>query len=324
MNKLYLVTGASGHVGSCLVKKLMERNENIRVFVLPQEKDRIPEGIEIITGDITDKESIRPLFNKKGYDSVSLIHIAGLVSVTSKSNPLVWKVNAEGTRNVLELSMEYGIDRFVYISSVDVIPEKKYPELMSEVDHFSVDDREGDYARSKAMASQLVLDYAEKGLNASIIHPSAIIGPGDDANNSHTVRMIRLLYKWPVPFYTDGAYDFVDVRDVTQGILLCEEKGKKGECYILSGEYITVEELISYVRSLRGKKKAWFKVPLGIVKTFAPLIEKICILFGDKHPAITPYSIDTLASACAYTHKKATEQLGYEHHDIRQAIKDSI
>ena len=324
MSKLYLVTGASGHVGSTLVRKLIERNEKIRVFVLPQEKDRIPEGIEIVTGDITDKESLRPFFNKEGYDSVSLIHVAGLVSLASKSDPLVWKVNADGTRNVLELSMEYGVDRFVYISSVDVIPEKRYPKLMSEVDHFSIDEREGDYAKSKAAASQLVLDYADKGLNASMVQPSAIIGPGDDANSNHAIRMIRLLNKWPIPFYTDGAYDFVDVRDVAEGILLCEEKGKKHECYILSGEYMTVEELVSYIRSLHGKKKALFKIPLGIVKAFAPLIEKICLMAGNRHPAITPYSIDTLASACAYTHLKATQELGYEHRDIKQTIKDSI
>ena len=319
-----MITGASGHVGSTLVNKLLEDKQDVRVFVLPQEKELVPKDVEIFTGDVTDKESLRPFFERGDYDEMILVHAAGIVYLSTEDNPLVWKVNYEGTKNVLDLSVEYGIDRFIYISSVDVMPEKRYPEIMAEVDHFDPEEREGLYARSKAAASQLVLDYAAKGLNASLVQPTGIIGPGDERGNNHAIKMIRLMYKYDLPFYVGGGYDFVDVRDVAEGIILCAEKGRSGQCYILSGDFISAKELIQCIREYRGRSVRILKVGEPLARFFAPISEKAAKLFGDKHPAYTPYAIDTVYSACHYSHEKASTELGYTTHDIRQSIRDSI
>ena len=319
-----MITGASGHVGSTLVNQLLSDGCNVRVFVLPQERQLVPEQCEIYTGDVTDKESLRPFFERKDYDELILIHVAGIVSLSSDDNPLVWKVNYEGTRNVLDLSMEYKVERFIYVSSVDVMVEKKYPEIMSEVDHFDPELREGQYARSKAAASQLVLDYADKGLNASLVQPTGIIGPGDERRNNHAIKMIRMMYKYNLPFYVEGGYDFVDVRDVAQGIILCAEKGRSGECYILSGDFISAKQLIQCIRAYRGRSTRIMKVSEPLTRFFAPIAEKAAILLGDKHPALTPYAVDTVFSACHYSHEKASRELGYKTHDIKESIRDSI
>ncbi len=324
MKTLYLVTGSSGHVGSTLVRKLISENKDVRVFVLPQEKDLVPEGVEIYTGDITDKESLRPFFETQGYEKTILIHVAGIVSLSSDDNPLIWNVNYNGTKNVLELSVEYRIDKFVYVSSVDIIPEKRYPEIMKEIDHFDPEEREGQYAKSKAAASQLVLDYAKEGLDASLVQPTGIIGPGDERGNNHAIKMIRLMYKYNIPFYVEGGYDFVDVRDVADGTVLCAEKGKAGECYILSGDFISAKELIETIRRIRGRSPKMIRIPIKVAAAFAPLAEKISKWCGDKHPAYTPYAIDTVYSACHYTHEKASHELGYRNRDLKESIRDSI
>ena len=324
MKTLYMVTGASGHVGSTLVQKLISENKEVRVFVLPQEKELVPEGVEIFIGDITDKESLRPFFEKKDYESMVLIHVAGIVSLSSDDNPMIWNVNYNGTKNVLELSAEYGIDKFIYVSSVDIIPEKRYPEIMKEIDHFDPEEREGQYAKSKAAASQLVLDYAQKGLDASLVQPTGIIGPGDERGNNHAIKMIRLMYRYNLPFYVEGGYDFVDVRDVAEGIILCIEKGRSGECYILSGDFISAKDLIACIRKYAGRSDRMIRIPIRVAALFAPLAEKISRLLGDSHPAYTPYAIDTVYSACHYTHEKATRELGYENRDLKESIRDSL
>src|SRR5699024_9363621 len=109
-------------------------------------------------------------------------------------------------------------------------------KIMSEISEFSPEKVSGWYAKSKAKATALVLDAAKKGLNASVIHPSGIIGPGDIAMGSTTSMLISYC-EGKLPVSVKGGYDFVDVRDVADGVIACCEKGERGQCYILSGEY---------------------------------------------------------------------------------------
>ena len=245
MKKLYLITGATGHVGTILVSELIKRGEQIRALVLPGHGTHLPQEIDITEGDITEENSLVPFFNRNGYDRVTLIHCAALITVASKLNPHVWNINVQGTENVMRQAYAAGVDRVVYVSSVHAIPERPEPEVITEVNHFSPDLVHGQYAKSKAAAAQKVLDYAEKGLNVSIVHPSGIIGPGDIQNKNHMIRTILAIAKGTIPVALHGGYDFVDARDVVDGILACEEKGRAGECYILNGHYITVSDLLN-------------------------------------------------------------------------------
>ena len=136
---------------------------------------------------------------------------------------------------------------------------RKYPELpegdkMREISDFSPDKVNGAYAKSKAAATAAVLAAAEKGLNASVVHPSGIIGPGDEKCGNIT-RLISAFIRGRLPFAVKGGYDFVDVRDVAKGIFLCTERGKRGKCYILSGHYATVSDILKTVRDLAGLKR---------------------------------------------------------------------
>ena len=207
MDKLYLITGATGHVGTVLISELLDRGSCIRALVLPGEGDELPPGIEIVEGDITDEDSLTPFFDRMGHESLTLIHCAARITVASRPDPRVWRVNVDGTRNVMDMALRAGVERVVYISSVHAIPERPASDSIVETDSFSPDLVHGQYAKSKAAAAQLVLEYARKGLNVSIVHPSGIIGPGDTKRRNHMVRTLHAMAEGSIPLPLHGGYE---------------------------------------------------------------------------------------------------------------------
>ena len=324
MSKLYLVTGGTGHVGTVLINELLAKNVSIRALVRPGRREGIPAGVDVYEGDITNLDSMRDFFQTSGFDSVTLIHCAALITITSRLNTQVWNVNVHGTENVMQLALNAAVDRVVYVSSVHAIPEKPLGQIISEVSSFSPELVHGQYAKSKAAAAQVALDYAKKGLNLSIVHPSGIIGPGDTNIRNHMIRTIHAMAEGRIPVGLKGGYDFVDSRDVVSGILSCEEKGRCGECYILTGHYITVLQLLNVVRKIHGKKERKIEIPYGLVKAIAPISEGAARLIGRKAPLFTPYSVYTLHTNGDFSHEKATRELDYQPRDIVDSIRDSL
>ncbi|MCR5649352.1 MAG: NAD-dependent epimerase/dehydratase family protein [Oscillospiraceae bacterium] len=322
MKTLFLVTGATGHIGSVIVGKLVGRGERVRALVLPSEREFAPEGAEICLGDVTDTRSLALFFDRSGFDRVSLIHCAALITIASKPDPKVWEVNVTGTKNVMRLALETGVDRAVYLSSVHAIPEK--PGEIAEVDSFSPGLVYGQYAKSKAAAAQIVLDAARDGLNVSIVHPSGVIGPGDARGKNHMIRTIRAMARGRILVSPKGGYDFVDSRDVADGVLACERLGRRGECYILSGHYISVRDLLNAVRRFMGRRPLRAVISAGTAKLIAPLAERLGLAFGREPPLLTPCSAYTLNSNGRFSHEKATRELGYRPRDILVSIRDSL
>ena len=323
MKKLWLVTGATGHVGTILISVLQQRGEHVRVLVLP---DNIAEhsDVGICEGDIRNRESLIPFFDRGDYDYVSLVHCAALITIASKHNPEVWNINVHGTNNVMSLARDTGVDRIVYVSSVHAIPERPADETITEVSSFSPDLVHGQYAKSKAAAAQIVMDYAKAGLNVSVVHPSGIIGPGDTLSRNHMIRTIHAIAEGKISVGLQGGYDFVDSRDVADGIIGCEEKGRPGECYILNGHYISVLELVNSIRRIRGKKAAGFEAPHAAAKMIAPAVEWVSRVFSKEPPLLTPYSVYTLHTNGRFSHEKATREFDYHPRPIEESIRDSL
>ena len=323
MKKLYLITGATGHLGSVLLERLREKKENIRVLVLPGEESLIPDDVQYVTGDVRDADSLVPFFDRNGFDCVTLFHCAAIITILSNNSPALWDVNVNGTKNVLQKALETSVEKVIYVNSVHGIPEKPFPDVITESDVFSPDLVTGEYAKSKAEAATVALDYAAKGLNLVMVHPSGIIGPGDKYNNNFSVRTVKAMYNGQIPFIIKGGYDFVDVRDVVEGMLLCEEKGKPGESYILNGDYISIEKLMEITCALQNKKPKKLMIPEGIVKIIAPINEWCSAHFGNKKPLLTKYSIQTLHANGFFSHAKATNELGYHPRSIADSVRDT-
>ncbi len=324
MKKLWLVTGATGHVGTILVSVLQQRGEHVRALVRPNSNIVAHSNVEIYEGDIRNRESLIPFFDRGDYDYVSLVHCAALITIASKHNPEVWNINVHGTNNVMSLARDTGVDRIVYVSSVHAIPERPANEIITEVSSFSPNLVHGQYAKSKAAAAQIVMDYAKAGLNVSIVHPSGIIGPGDTRSRNHMIRTIQAISDGKISVGLQGGYDFVDSRDVADGIIGCEEKGRPGECYILNGNYISVLELVNSIRKIRGKKTTRIEAPHALAKLIAPVAEYFSRTFSKDAPLLTPYSVYTLHTNGRFSHEKATREFDYHPRPMEESIRDSL
>ena len=181
--------------------------------------------------------------------------------------------------------------------------------------------REG-YDQSKAQASLEVLKGVDNGLEAVLVCPSGVIGPYDYRISQMGQLFVNFL-KGNQRAYTDGSYDFVDVRDVANGIIFASKYGKSGETYILSGERITVHELVLYLKEITGMKAPILKMPLWFVKAVSKVFHLYYKLAKSK-PLFTSYSIGVLNSNCEISSKKAKKELDFSPRPIKESIKDSI
>lgn len=324
VKKLYLVTGATGHLGTVLCAELRRRGEAVRALVLPGEEGLLPAGVSHVRGDVTAPDSLPPFFDRAGYERVTLIHCAALITIASRPDPRLWPVNVEGTDHVMRLALEKGVERVIYVSSVHAIPERAPGETVGETDSFSPETVHGQYAKSKAAAARLVLGWAGKGLPVSIVHPSGIIGPGDLRRTNHSVNTLRAMASGRIPCAIRGGYDFVDARDAALGILGCEEGGRPGECYILSGEYLTVRKMLNAARAAKGKRPVRIVLPHALARLAAPLSELLSRVRKSGTPLLTPYSVYTLHKGERFSHEKARQAFGYSPRPALDAIRDSL
>ena len=317
----YLVTGATGFLGRAVAEELVRRKAQVHALVLHDDPytDLLPKEVRTVIGDVCDKSSLSDFFADAD-SRTCVIHCAGIVSVASRPGPRLYQVNVGGTWKVLRQCMEHDVGKMVYVSSVHAIPEKPKGCIISEDCEFSPGLVDGDYAKSKAATTELVFDAAERGLNASIVFPSGIIGPGDLQGGSFT-SMAKSFLSGKLPFAVRGGYDFVDVRDVARGILACSESGEPGKGYILSGCYVTIRRMLQLVGKAAKLKYRSICLPLGLARLAAPYYERRSL--RERKPLFfTPYSVSVLASNGQFSHAAASERFAYQPRPIEETLED--
>ncbi|MDL2253810.1 NAD-dependent epimerase/dehydratase family protein [Ruminococcaceae bacterium OttesenSCG-928-I18] len=321
MQGTYIVTGASGHLGGTIVRELAGRGAKVRGLIQPGEQPETYDNTVYFTGDVRDIDSLRPLFEGAGTEQTYVIHTAGLVDIADKTTPLLYEVNVNGTKNIIELCRQYHVTRLLYTSSVHAIPEKDKVSVLQEVNVFSPDAVHGGYAKTKAEATQAVLDAAKQGLDAVVVQPSGILGPYDQKGN-HLVQLVADYLCGRLPAGVRGGYDFVDVRDVAMGCLSTLECGRSGECYILSNRHYEVKELLYMLRQITGGR--WLPVlPMWMAKAATPFIQWWARL-KKRRPLYTRYSLYTLRSNDKFSHDKATAEFGYRPRDLFKTLCDTV
>ncbi len=324
MYKKYFVTGATGFLGKAVVQRLLTKAADIYALVMKDDPlaGTLPNGIHVCVGNVCDPSSLDSFLD--GADGQScVIHCAGIVSVASRPGEQLYKVNVGGTKNIVNACISHSVGKLVYVSSVHALTEKpKGIEIDAETDAFNPDRLVGDYAKSKAMATRVVLDAARASLDASIVLPSGIIGPGDTAGGSITELLLSFL-AGKLPIAVKGGYDFVDVRDVAAGIVACAEKGVRGKCYILSGHYATIRDILETVGRSTGIKKAVSYIPIALAKIVAPFYELDSIR-RKKKLFFTPYAVHVLQSNALFSGKAAAKDLGYAPRSLKETLLDTV
>lgn len=332
-DKIYLLTGAAGFLGSHICEELLEKGRKVRALVLrgdPAVK-YIPADVEIVEGNLCDMDSLDDFFRvPEGVISVC-IHCASMVTVNPEYNKKLIAVNVGGTENIIAQCLAHRECRkLVYVSSTGAIPELPKGEVIREVDHFDPQDERivGWYSKSKAMATQKVLDAVhDKGLDACVVHPSGIMGPKDYAVGEVTGTVLKIM-NGQMSVGMAGSFNLCDVRDLAHGCVMAAEKGRKGECYILGNEEVTLKEMCRMLKEDTHCRTPYLYLPLSLAYKMADSMEKKAKKNGTK-PVMTHFSVYNLDRNNTFDYSKAKRELDYHTrpysetlHDMAQWLKE--
>ena len=317
---LALITGSSGHVGSNLIRELTKQNYKIRCIDFDGDH-RAYEGfdVEVIKGDITEKDSLVPIFK----DVEIVFHTAALINLDRRYRDQIRLVNVSGTENVCQASLNAGVKKLIHFSSVDAFYRFPIEEPLLE-DRKLIDDPNAvPYDLSKADGQKIVLDYCKQGLDASIIHPTSIVGPNDFKPGLPMQEMVNLA-NGKRKVLPNWGYNFVDVRDLCTTAISAVSKGKTGQNYIVGGEY----HMYSYIAKLM-EEQLERTVLLGTIPNFVSYLglpyEYIKSLITKKPRVLT---VDTLHTG--KTGNKvvpstlARSELGHKPRPLEETIHDMV
>jgi len=317
---MVIVTGGSGHLGNVLIRKLIEKNEKVRVLVYPTDNIEhiINLPIEIVYGDVRDKYSLIKAFN--GCDIV--YHLASYISIIPGQSKILQEINIKGVMNVIEAVKICNVKRLVYVSSIHAFADVPNGTIIDENTPINPDLAIGDYGKSKAKATLLVKEKSKDYIDAVIACPTGIIGPYD-YKISRMGKFFIDFVNSKIPFNITGEYNFVDVRDVADALINLAEKGKRGEIYILGGETIKIPKMIEYFAKYSGKKRPKITIPIWLLYFVAPFFDLYYLIFK-KTGNITLESIKILLSNANISSEKAKKEINYNPRPINHTIKDMV
>ncbi|HHI78570.1 MAG TPA: NAD-dependent epimerase/dehydratase family protein, partial [Planctomycetes bacterium] len=264
---LFFLTGATGFVGSNLARLLTDQGEELRCLVRPGNPATNLLGVpfERIEGSLEDEDILRQAM--EGVDVV--IHAAALVSFDRRDAALLHEVNTLGTARVARLAREQGVSRLVHISSVSAVGYSARPEVLDETTPYNFAPLRIPYCDTKRAAEEAVLTEVQKGLDAVIVNPASILGPGDRRKTEGS--LLSAVAQRKIPFLPPGGVNMVDIRDVLSGILLALEHGNTGERYILGGENLSGPDLIRRIARIAQVAPPKHRLPRPLAQTYSLL-----------------------------------------------------
>jgi len=310
------LTGASGHIGTNLCRKLLDNHHDLRVLTNRYTDSIEGLDLEIVKGDILNISSLQELAD----GAEVLIHLAASISINGDEHVL--DTNVIGTKNILDVVKSCKVKRLLHFSSIHALVHQPLDQILDEERPLAVSDHII-YNQSKALAEELVLHAVESGLDAVIINPTSVMGP-NDFKPSLVGQAIIQLYKGKIPALIPGGYDWVDVRDVVEGTIKAMESGRSGQSYLLSGHFKTLPELYEQITLIQGKDNKLPVIPFWLAEVGVPFLKAWAMVSGNK-PLYTKESIEILKTAHPkISSKKARNELGYESRPFKETLKDTI
>ncbi len=313
------VTGASGHIGSNICRELMERGYEV-VALVYDDKEAI-EGldIEIVKGNVLDRESLKNLMN----DCYGVIHAAGQITLGYKFNQRMYDVNVVGTKNVLEIAKECNVKRIVQFSSVHAYSQKPHDKPVTDQSRFINDGESIYYDQTKRDGHLLALEAAKNGQEVMVVCPTAVLGAPDHKISKLGQAIIDIV-KGNVPASVKGGFDFVDVKDVAIGAILAIEKGIPGHSYILGNEYHSIQSFGNLTLEASGSKKRLIQLPIFLAYVGLPFIQ-LYSATTKRPPLYDKAYIDVLLDGNEVTSSdRAKEELGYAPRPMKETLVETV
>lgn len=326
-----LVTGATGIVGAHLVSALLASGRSVRAIARDpkkiahlhqvlahyglQEHD-ISERLELVNVDILDVSAV----NECVIGIEHLYHSAAMVSFTPHEKDLMWKVNVDGTGNLINASIATNVKRFCHVSSVASIGRDPNGEMSTENSPFEDAPHVSPYSHTKYHAELEIFRGIAEGLDAFMVNPSVIIGPGLVGQSS--MAMVDKVRNG-ISFYPSGTAAIVDARDVAQALISGSEKARTGERYLLVGEHLPYKELFKTIAEISGTRPAKRVLPHWLLN-IAWRLEATRTFFFRSHPFITKHTAHSACSHYRYDNTKAKTELGVEFRTVQKAVENAI
>ncbi|MBN2472523.1 MAG: NAD-dependent epimerase/dehydratase family protein [Anaerolineae bacterium] len=315
-----VVTGAAGFVGNNLVRALLAQGRDVRALILHPGERAVLEGLplEIQQADVRDPESLARAFS--GGEVV--YHLASAISLQPDDWPRVKAINADGARHVVAACRRCGVRRLVHFSSFHALEQTPLDLPLDESAPLISATRSAPYNRSKALGEQAVREAVAGGLDAVILNPTGIIGPGDPGPSWFGSVLLDLA-RGRLPYLLAGGCDWVDVRDVVAGALQAEAQAPAGARYLLSGHYVSLGGIARLVREVTGCPPPRLVLPMALGRVYAPLNTALSRL--RNIPArLTAVALEELSGNPHISHAHAARDLGFTPRPIRESIADAL
>lgn len=316
-----LVTGASGFIGSAVLRSLLQAGHEVRVLLRAQSDRRNIEGlpVSVVTGDLVDRASLE----RAVAGCEALFHVAADYRIWVPNPDDIYLINVTGTRDLMLAAGSAGVRRVVYTSSVATLGLNGDRSPSNEDTPVTLAEMIGHYKRSKFLAEQEVHKLVqEAGLPAVIVNPSAPVGPRD-IKPTPTGRLVLDAAKGRMPAYVDTGLNVVHVDDVGTGHVLAFERGRIGQRYILGARNMTLIEILQAIAQISGQRPPRLRLPPNMILPVAYLSEIWARLTGGE-PRI---SVDGLRLARKYMFfsiDKAKRELGFDPRPVEEALRDAI
>jgi dihydroflavonol-4-reductase len=311
-----VVTGAAGFVGLNLLEALRSRGWSLRTVDMAPLAGIEPEGIDHTLGDVRDPEVLRSVF--EGADVV--FHLAARITLSSV-DPDAWDVNVTGPATAAAAALAAGVARFVHCSSVHAFDLSLAHPRLDELSPRSVAPDRPVYDRSKAAGEVEVRRVVERGLDATVVNPTGIIGP-IDLGPSRMNQVLHSAARGRLPVVVHGGFDWVDVRDVALGLIAAAQRGRTGENYLLSGHQASAKHVARLAAALNGHLGPVAAIPGVLAKRLAPTGERIGRRVGSD--VFTPASIGTLLEHPVVDGSKAARELGHSPRPLEDTVRDFV
>jgi len=314
---LALVTGGGGRLGNVLVRRLLEIGHRVRVLE-PGDRPESLEGLEIdfASGSVLDSDDVA-----RAVEGVDVVyHLAAKIDLRPKKDPMMVPINVEGTRTVVDACLARDL-RLVHTSSHHAVVREPLEQPLTEERPLALGEK-CEYHRSKAVGETIVLDACERGLNATIVNPGSMVGPHDYEPSMVGAALIDMFFG-RIPVLLELLSDYVDVRDVADGMIAAADKGRAGERYFLTGDVIPIMEMASLYGELTGAKVPTRALPLWVGWVLLPFA-----LAGSaitkQEPFITADMLRASVSNEVVSHDKAHRELGYTIRPLRESLADAV
>lgn len=315
-----LVTGGTGFVGRAVVVELLAAGREVRVLARSPDHPALAGlKVEVIQGDLRDSGSLAAAI--QGCDR--LFHVAADYRLWVPDPEAMYAVNVQGTQDLLAAAAEAGVSRVVYTSTVGTLGNPGDGTPGAEDTPVSLADMVGHYKRSKFLAEQAVLEFAQKGLPVVLVHPSTPVGLWD-SRPTPTGQMIVDFLQGRMPAYLETGLNLIHVRDVARGHLLAEAKGRVGEKYILGNQNLSLSQIFQTLAELTGIPAPRWRLPYWPILALSYANEFWASHLSKKPPRMPLAAIKMAKKFMYFDSGKAIRELSLPQTPVRQALQEAV